>query len=99
MADGKTGSGALPPLKTLTVAQIAAGLDSGAFTTAAITTAHLERIAKFNPSIRAVIEVTPKAVSIAEALDQELKRTGRRRGRVTHAYLPAGRGSEMIWQG
>ncbi len=71
-------AGAVPPLKALSLEQIAAGLDGGAFTVADLARAHLDQIAEFNPVLRAVIQVNPKAVWIAEDLDRELKQRGRR---------------------
>lgn len=68
----------IPTLSSLTLQQIAHGLDQGDFTVKQLTEAHLARITRFNPSLRAVLQVNPAAVSIATALDQELKRSGRR---------------------
>lgn len=69
----------IPPLSTLTVPQVAEGLDSGKFTVVELVKAHIHRIDKLNPTLHAVIDVNPAAVSIAESLDKELKE-GRRRG-------------------
>ena len=70
-------------LKTLTLADIAAGLDAARFTVVELVQAHLDRIARFNPALNAVIEVNPAALSIAAVLDEERRQSGRR-GSVHH---------------
>ena len=65
-------------LKTLTLDRIATGLDDGSFTVVELVHSHLDRIAEYNPTLRAVIEVNPAAISIAQGLDDELRRSGRR---------------------
>lgn len=66
-------------LETLTLSQIARGLDQRSFTVAALVAAHLDLIRKWNPTLRAVIDINPGAMEIAEKLDAELALAGRRR--------------------
>lgn len=68
----------IPPLSSLTLDQIANGLDHGDFTVTELTEAHLARIEALNPSLHAVLQVNPAAISIAADLEDELKRSGRR---------------------
>lgn len=68
----------IPTLSSLNLQQIAQGLDHGDFTVRQLTEAHLARIAQINPSLRVVLQVNLAAISIAMALDEELKHSGRR---------------------
>lgn len=68
----------IPSLSGLGLEQVSRGLDHGDFTVAQLTEAHLARIEALNPSLHAVLQVNPAAISIAKALDDELKRSGRR---------------------
>lgn len=68
----------IPLLSGLTLQQVAQGLDHGDFTVKELTEAHLARIEELNPALRAVLQVNPAATSIATALDEEMKRSGRR---------------------
>ena len=65
-------------LDTLTLVEIAESLDSGLFTVAELTAAHLEQIRKWNPTLRAVIDINPDAMGAAAALDAELAASRRR---------------------
>jgi amidase len=76
--DGNRPRDHLPPTEKLTLDQISRGLDNGDFTTVELMQAHLHRIAKFNPVLHAILEVNPDAITIAKALDKELKQSGRR---------------------
>jgi amidase len=79
--------GAPPPpapfeLEELTTAQLQAGMASGRWTSRRIVEQYLERIAALDragPSLHAIIETNPDAVSLAEALDRE-RAAGRTRG-------------------
>ncbi|OAA62721.1 Amidase [Niveomyces insectorum RCEF 264] len=68
----------IPPLKALTLDQIAAGLDGGAFTVVQLVQAHLDQIARFDGYLHAVLQLNPNALAIAAALDDERAKTGRR---------------------
>jgi amidase len=65
-----------------TLESLGQGMASGALSARALTAAYLERIAavdRAGPQLRAVIEINPDALAIAEALDAERK-AGRVRG-------------------
>jgi amidase len=65
-----------------TIAELAAALHSGEETARSLTEKYLARIASLNtqgPELRAVIEVNPDALALADALDSE-RRTGSVRG-------------------
>jgi amidase len=69
-------------LEELTTAQLQAGMASGRWTSRRIVEQYLERIAALDragPSLHAIIETNPDAVSLAEALDRE-RAAGRTRG-------------------
>lgn len=68
----------IPPLSDLTLQQVAQGLDHGDFTVKELTEAHLARIEALNPALHALLQVNSAAISTATALDDELKRSGRR---------------------
>lgn len=68
-------------LDELTISQLQEGMKSGKFTARSLVRKYLERIDdvdKGGPAINSVIEINPEAVSIAEALDRELKEKGPR---------------------
>src|ERR1043166_5037501 len=68
-------------LEEKTVAELAAGLRSGEYTSVGLTEAYLARIDQLDrrgPTLRAVIEVNPDAHVIADELDKELKEKGPR---------------------
>lgn len=78
----------LPPeqqnfaLAEMTIAQLQDGMKSGKLTSRGITQAYLARIAATNqqgPTLRAVLETNPDALSLADQLDQERKQ-GKVRG-------------------
>jgi amidase len=69
-------------LEELTIEDLGGGLSSGDWTCRALTEMYLERIEALDrqgPSLYAILEVNPDALSIADGLDREL-RGGRRRG-------------------
>jgi amidase len=73
----------VPPfeLEEFTFAQLKQAIDSGRFTARSLAEAYLARIDATNrkgPELRAVIELNPDALSIADALDQERKAKGAR---------------------
>ncbi|KAL2291360.1 hypothetical protein FJTKL_13964 [Diaporthe vaccinii] len=68
----------IPPLPGLTLQQIAQGLDHGDFTVKELTEAHLARIKALDPSLHALLQLNPAAISIATALDEEMMCSGRR---------------------
>jgi hypothetical protein len=64
----------LPDLYEASVAELAAGLDAGSFTSADLVKAYFMRIEEVNEqraSLRAVIETNPLALFEAQALDEE----------------------------
>jgi amidase len=65
-------------LEEATVAELQAAMQGGEFTARALTEAYLARIAALDPQLRAVLEVNPEALAIADALDAERKTTGAR---------------------
>lgn len=67
-------------LEEMTVVQLQDGMRAGRLTARGVTQAYLDRIAALDrqgPTLRAVLETNPDALTIADALDGE-----RRRGRV-----------------
>lgn len=62
----------------ITLEEIASGLDGRKFTAVDLTHAYIARIEEVNDIFHAVLEINKDAVSIAEALDEEFKVTGRR---------------------
>jgi len=61
-------------LEEQTIADLRAAMAGGSLTSRALVEAYIERIAALNtsgPMLRAVIEVNPDALAIAEALDRE----------------------------
>src|SRR5438477_3777069 len=62
-----------------TIPQLQAAMASGALTSADLTSGYINRIQSLNPTLHAVIEVNPRAVAIATALDNE-RRNGHVRG-------------------
>jgi amidase len=68
-------------LEERTIAQLQDGMSSGATTASELTDRYLQRFAeldKAGPSLNAIIEVNPEAVSIAKALDAERRVKGPR---------------------
>lgn len=75
--------GEVPPfeLEEATIAGLQAGMKSGQYTARSITEKYLARIAALDregPTLRAVIEVNPEALDIADALDAERREKGPR---------------------
>ena len=69
-------------LNEITIDALQQKMQQGAYTSASITAQYLKRIAEIDregPSLHAVIELNPDAMSIAEALDMERK-AGKIRG-------------------
>jgi amidase len=62
----------------ITLEEIASGLDTRKFTAVDLTIAYIARIEEVNDIFHAVLEVNKDAISIAKALDWELKISGRR---------------------
>ncbi|MEO7725476.1 MAG: amidase [Chthoniobacterales bacterium] len=67
------------PILEATIPELQALMSSGGLTSARLTQTYLERIAKLNPLLHAVIETNPDALAIAARLDAERQR-GRLRG-------------------
>jgi amidase len=68
-------------LDEITIVDLQDGMKSGKFTAQSLVekySARIDEIDKHGPSINAVIELNPDALSIAEALDQERKAKGPR---------------------
>ena len=83
--DGQANAGGQPvpafELDEATVADLQASMESGERTARSITESYLERIEALNlrgPELRAVIEVNPEALEIADALDAERRASGSR---------------------
>ena len=78
-----TAHGAAPfELEEITVAELQKGMASGRFTSRALCERYLTRIEEMNargPTLRAVLQVNPDALHIADALDAE-RRAGKVRG-------------------
>ncbi|OQD62184.1 hypothetical protein PENPOL_c004G05322 [Penicillium polonicum] len=68
----------LPSLLDITLEDIASGLEAHEFTAVELTNAYLSRIEEVNDVFHAVLEVNKDAITIAKALDEEMKVTGRR---------------------
>ena len=65
----------------LTIAEVQACFERGEWTAASLCGAFLERIQAIDrsgPTLRAVVELNPEALDIAEALDQERRTSGPR---------------------
>ena len=78
---GTTSNLGMPSAES-SVAELQAGMQSGAYTAREVTEMYLARIESIDrrgPAINSVIEVNPEAIAIAESLDQE-RRAGRVRG-------------------
>jgi len=68
-------------LDEITITELQDGMKSGKFTAKSLVekyTLRIEEIDKRGPAINAIIEMNPDALSIADALDQELKAKGPR---------------------
>ncbi len=62
----------------LSIDQLIGLYDSGQITIEKVVSQYLERIEDLNPKIKAVIEVNPDALEIAQMLDEEMREKGRR---------------------
>ncbi|KAH6649416.1 glutamyl-tRNA amidotransferase subunit A [Chaetomium tenue] len=71
------GLGDLPPLLHLTIKETADGLQSGRFTTVDLAKAYLARIDEAS-AFKAVLQINPDALSVAQRLDEERTRSGSR---------------------
>src|SRR5256885_4409801 len=67
------------PFVEATIPQLQAAMTNGQLTSKDLVQGYLNRIKSLNPTLHAVIETNPNAVSIATALDNE-RRSGRVRG-------------------
>ncbi|WP_430788847.1 amidase family protein [Virgibacillus flavescens] len=68
-------------INEVTINSIQEKMETGKLTAFSLTTMYLEQIAKYNssgPKINAVIEINPDALSIAETLDVEREKSGKR---------------------
>ncbi|KAM7194062.1 amidase [Naviculisporaceae sp. PSN 640] len=63
------GHGAFPSLIDASIADLAAGLESGLFTSVDLVNAYIARIEEVNPILKAVTEINPDAFSVAAELD------------------------------
>src|SRR5881398_905694 len=79
---GPTGQLAAPfELEEVTIAALQAGLESGKYTARSLVTAYLQRIDELDrkgPTLRAVLDANPDALTQAAALDAERKAKGPR---------------------
>ncbi|KAJ3011182.1 UNVERIFIED_CONTAM: hypothetical protein HDU68_001802 [Siphonaria sp. JEL0065] len=60
----------VPNYEEWTVAQFSAAMNAGNLTSVQLTQYYLDRIAKFNPKLHAIIEANPDALKIAAQADQ-----------------------------
>jgi amidase len=67
------------PFVEATIPQLQAAMTNGQLTSKDLVQGYLSRIAQLNPTLHAVIETNPNAISIAAGLDNE-RRSGRVRG-------------------
>ncbi|KAI1456088.1 glutamyl-tRNA amidotransferase subunit A [Annulohypoxylon moriforme] len=67
-----------PSLLTITIDEIAKGLDENKLTSVDLVRAYLARIDEVNNLVHAVLEVNPDAIAIAHELDQDRMQRGRR---------------------
>lgn len=77
-ADKGLASDELPSLLNITLEQVAEGLEGGKFTSVELVKAYIARIEECNEEFRSVLQINPDAVHVAELLDQERGRSGRR---------------------
>src|SRR5215469_1518346 len=62
------------PFVEATIPQLQAAMASGQLSSKELTKGYLQRIQSFNPTLHAVIEVNPNAISIAQHLDNERRK-------------------------
>ena len=79
LADPGGGAAAESPVVEASVARLQTLMENGDLSAEAITLAYLERIARRDPELNAVIATNPEAAAQARALDQE-RREGKVRG-------------------
>ena len=68
----------MPSLLNITLDEIVSGMDARHFTSVDLTNAYIARNKEVDDVFRAVLEINKDAIPIAQSLDDELKRTGRR---------------------
>jgi amidase len=68
----------LPLLMNITLDDIAHGFDDDHFTSVHLVKAYIARINEVNDEFHAVLEINKDALKIAQGLDEERKRCGRR---------------------
>lgn len=68
----------IPALHRITLEDLHNGLDGGKFSSVDLVNVYIARISEVNEVIRAVIEINPDAVAIANKLDEERQANGRR---------------------
>ncbi|KUJ14716.1 putative amidase [Mollisia scopiformis] len=73
-----------PDLLHISVADIASGLDTKRFTSVDLTKAFIARIYEVDSALNTVVEINPDALYIAEQLDLEREKHGRRGPRPLH---------------
>ncbi|HXE54546.1 MAG TPA: amidase [Tepidisphaeraceae bacterium] len=83
MANGPQAAREIPPfeLEDVPIAQLTAGMASGKYTSRGLVEAYVSRIEALDhkrPTLRAVLEINPDALKIAEELDAERKSKGPR---------------------
>jgi amidase len=95
------------PFEEITIRQLQGGYQSGTYTVQEVVQAYLDRIAAVDPKLNSVIMTNPDALSIAAALDEELK-AGNSRGPMhgvpvllkdnidTHDKMPCTAGSRAL---
>src|SRR5574340_710468 len=69
------------PLEEATIAQLQQWMQSGRYTSVALTRLYLDRIRaldKAGPRVNAIIEINPDAIAIAERMDRERRAKGPR---------------------
>ncbi|MCI3921346.1 amidase family protein [Paenibacillus sp. TRM 82003] len=60
------------------IASLQAAMELGTLTAVDCVRWYLERIERFNPILKAVLEVNPEAIAVAESLDEERQKSGSR---------------------
>lgn len=97
------------PFEEITIPQLQDGYESGKFTVQEVVQAYLDRIDAVDPRLNSVIMTNPDALTIAAALDEELK-SGKTRGPMhgvpvllkdnidTHDKMPCTAGSRALAQ-
>ncbi|MEZ4687820.1 MAG: amidase [Bacteroidia bacterium] len=95
------------PFEEITIRQLQDGYQAGKYTVQEVAQAYLDRIAAVDPKLHSVIMTNPDALSIAAALDEELK-AGKARGPMhgvpvllkdnidTHDKMPCTAGSRAL---